>query len=59
MYKYNKTKNIYEVGMACQKVCKQVRNEIKVKVVYKPRPSLHLFHTTVQCRVKKETNMEM
>ena len=31
---YDKTK-YKEVGIACQKVCKQVRNDIKVKVVYK------------------------
>ena len=36
-----------EVGMACQEVCKQVRNDIKVKVVYK-LPSLH--HFTLHCK---------
>ena len=39
--------------MACQNwVCKQVRNDIKVKVVYKASSIHHLFHTTVQHRVK-------
>ena len=36
IYKEYKTLKMYkEVGMACQKVCKQGRNDIKRKVVYK------------------------
>ena len=36
--------------------CKQGRDDIKVKVVYKAS-SLHLFHTSVQCRAKKDVGM--
>ena len=32
--------------MACQKVCKQGRDDIKLKVIYKAL-SRHLFYTTV------------
>ena len=36
-----------DVGMACQKVCKQGRHDINVKVNIQAQ-SLHLFHTRVQ-----------
>ena len=41
---------------ACQKVCKQVRNDIKVKVAYKAR-SVHLF--TLHCTVVWKKNVGM
>ena len=43
-----------EVGMACQKVCKQVRNDIKVKVVYEASstPTSILHHCAVWSKKK-------
>ena len=43
--------------MACQKVCKQVRSDIKVTVVYKAQ-SLHLLYYTLHSCVKKKVTMD-
>ena len=48
---FKNIKNVKDVGMACQKVCKQGRemHESKGQHIGKA-PSLHLFHTAVrQC----------